>query len=245
MIMNIPFLSKPAIKFYSSFPQISNQYPIYPARNYKRSWVRDCAHAFSKYKKRIGDTKTLITAAKCPGIRESMESGYIVQSWFDFTIETNSDNQYEYTVHYPNMLKDYLESINYKNPLISDFDLKFSPLKIPTGNSLKSILKIWTPYHIEIPNTHKLLIAPIHYDDNQAFTACSGIIEGFEIDFNVHVYWHTTNGTVHIPAGTPLCQLIPIKKDSSDIKIETLPINSTINDKVERRRLLKFNRFQL
>ena len=38
-----------------------------------------------------------------------------------------------------------------------------------------------------------------------------GITDGLNPNFNVHLYWHVKEGRVHIPAGTPLCQVVPIK----------------------------------
>lgn len=233
-------IRKPKIKFYTEFPQITDQYPIYPARDYKRNWVRDCARAFAKYKGKVGDKQSLITATKCPGIRNVMESGYIVQSWFDFTIESTDK---DFKVHYPEQLEKHLSDIGYVNPLVNSFNTKYSPLQIPTGNSLQHIIKIWTPYHFEVPDTHELLVLPVQYDDNQSFTACTGSISGFEIDFNVHVYWNAVNETVHVPAGTPLCQLVPVLRDNTPIV--TNVADKDIKDQVAKRKFKKYSRFQL
>ena len=233
-------IRKPEVKFYTDFPAITDQYPIYPARDYKRAWVRNCAKAFSKYKDKIGDKQSLITATKCPGIRNVMESGYIVQSWFDFTIEATEK---DFKVHYPEQLEKHLADIGYTNPLVNSFNTRYSPLQIPTGNALPHIIKIWTPYHFEVPDTHELLVLPVQYDDNQTFNACTGSISGFEIDFNVHVYWNAVNQTVHVPAGTPLCQLVPIRRDQIPIKTEVA--SPGIREIAAKRKFKKYSRFQL
>lgn len=233
-------IKKPKIKFYSDFPEITEQYPIYPAREYKRKWVRDCAKSFAKYRDKMGDKHSLITSTKCPGIRNIMESGYIVQSWFDFTIETDGK---DFQVFYPEQLEKHMQDIGYTNPLVNSFNTKYSPLNIPTGQSLPHIIKIWTPYHFEVPDTHELMVLPVQYDDNETFTACTGSISGFEIDFNVHVYWHNTQGSAHVPAGTPLCQLVPIRRDKSTIVTEKS--NNYVRDQVAKRKFKKYSKFQL
>jgi hypothetical protein len=238
--MNIPFLKKPSVKFYSDFPEISDQYPIIPAREYKRSWVRNCAKSFARYKEKMNNSRSLITATKCPGMRNVMEKGFIVQSWFDFTIETTDK---DFKVFYPDNLETHLKNIGYQNPLVNSFDTKYSPLQIPTGNSLPHIIKIWTPYHFEVPKGYELLVLPIQYDDNLSFSACTGSISGFEIDFNVHVFWHEKNTRIHIPAGTPLCQLVPIK--SSSIDLNTLPSTDKVKSEVKKRKFKKYSKFQL
>ena len=226
--------------FYTEFQQLVKDYPIYPAKDYKRKWVKDCAANFIKYKKKFPNT---LTAAKCPGIRNVMESGYIVQSWFDFTIETNG-NEYEFTVEYSDGFQEYLDSIGYSGLLINSFNTKFSPVKIPTYDKLGSVIKIWTPYHINIPEGYSLSIEPVHYDDNNVFTACRGSLSsGMNVDFNVHVYWSEKNGKVFIPAGTPLCQVVPVKNESSAVKIEVA--NDDTISKIKELQQDKHNRFQL
>ena len=56
---------------------------------------------------------------------------------------------------------------------------------------------------------------PIPYLNNKHFTAAHGILDS---DFgpaklNVLLFWHTLNDKVMIPAGTPLCQYILVKKE--------------------------------
>jgi hypothetical protein len=219
---------KKEIKFFSLNQSITDTYPIYSAKDYKRKWVKNCAAAFQKYKNVVDNRNNVITAAKCPGMREIMEKGYIVTTWCDITIETAIDKPYEYKVYFPDSLDTYLKEVEYDKPIVSGFSMKDSPLKIPTGKNKKIILKFWSPWFIQTPNNYELLVMPVQYDDDPAFTACGGIIEsGNHVEFNIHVFWHETNGRVLIPAGTPLCQLIPIKKDP--IKIDFLKITDKIN----------------
>lgn len=232
--------SQTNIKFYTEFPHLVNNYPIYPSRDYRRNWVKDCAINYKKYKQRFPNT---ITAAKCPGMRSVMESGYIVQSWFDFTIETYG-HEYEFNVILPDGLKDHLESIGCNIPLINSFNTKFSPMRIPTYMNLGSIIKIWTPFHIEIPEGYSLSIQPVHYDDDPPFTACQGnLSSGMNVDFNVHVYWHKTHEKIFVPAGTPLCQVVPIKND--DIEVSIVTATEDIREYIRELHLEKQERFQI
>ena len=241
--MIIPFFNKPTVKFYSEFPTLTDLYPIYPSKNYQRKWVNRCAKSFAKYKKKSDGRYTNISTIKCPGIRNIMKNGYIIPSWCDFTIETSKDDLYGFKVYYPTQLEQFLEENNYKKPIISSFNMKMSPLKIPTRDNLKSILKVWIPYSYEIPKGYELMILPVQYDDDSPFTACSGSIEGFQIDLNIDLYWHEINNRVTIPAGTPLCQIIIIKK--SNINIEVLPADINIKKRTKSRLFQKFNKFQL
>lgn len=236
--MNIPFFKKPVVKFYSEYPEITDAYPIIPAREYKRKWVKNCAKAFAKYRKVKDGRATTITATKCPGIRNVMEEGYIITSWTDFTIETKDGHM---EVYYPTGLEKLLESMNYDQRIITSFNTDESPMRIPTGRNFSHIVKIFVPYSFDIPPGYELKIMPVHYDDNPMFTACEGTTEGFHIDFNVHMFWHTTEGRVTIEAGTPLCQIVARKKETLKI------VRSETNDQVKKdtmiRRFKKFNKF--
>lgn len=240
MIMNIPFLNKPVVKFHSECTLITDEYPIYPAKEYKRKWVKNCAMAFQKYKKVIDGRSSLITAAKCPGLRDVMESGYIVTTWHDFTIETNEKG---HEIFYPSLFEEFLKTVNLSHPKITTFDAKSGPMKIPTGNNYDQIFKIFIPYSFEIPKGYELLIMPVQYDDDPKFSACYGKCDGFQSDFNIHIFWHTKNGRVTIPAGTPLCQLVPIKKSSIGIEVKEATPN--ILKKAKAKLFHKMTRFIL
>lgn len=230
---------KKSIKFYSECESITDTYPIYPARDYKRQWVKNCAKSFQKFKKLNDNTSNVRTAVMCPGIRGIMESGFIITTWFDFTIETNESDNYNYKVYTPESLDIYLDKVGYTNSrLITDFNTKQLPIRIPTNNYFGSIIKVHLPWSLEIPAKESLTILPVQYDDNPQFTACGGLLkEGFGVELNIHLFWHEKNGRVFVPAGTPLCQIIP-----------SCPIDFSVMDKkAERKRnrqMLKlFNRF--
>lgn len=234
MIMNLLsklFKKKPPVTFWSENEVINELYPIYPSKKHKRSWVKSCAAAYQKYKDRSANSGkyTLLTAAKCPGIRNIMEAGYIVQTWCDIVIETKDG---KYTAETPEHMNSILEQIDYKEGFVTHFDMRYSPMRIPYGdNNFPAILKFKCPYTFEVQPGYELMILPVAYDENPNFTACMGLTGGLNPNFNVHVYWHVKEGRVHIPAGTPLCQVIPVK---TGFEVETKEL-----DEDARKRILK------
>lgn len=219
---------EPVVTFWSENEIINDLYPIYPAKDLKRKWVKDCAKAFQKYRDKGAGKYTQLTATRCPGIRSITEAGYIMQTWCDIVI-TTKDGKYE--VETPHRLDPVLNRINYDKDILTDFDMRYSPMRIPTGNGIPFILKWHSPYTFEVKEGYNLMILPISYDDNQAFSACPGMTDGFNPNFNVHLYWHETDGRVHLPAGTPLCQLVPVKTG--------YPIETKIADEEAAKRIRK------
>jgi len=232
------FKRKPVVTFWSENEVINELYPIYPAKDYHRKWVKNCARAFQKYRKRESGKYTLLTATKCPGIRNIMEAGYIMQTWCDIVIETK-DGKYE--VELPQRLDPVLERINYDRPVITEFDMRYSPMRIPTGYNIPFILKWNSPYTFEVADGYNLIIAPVTYDDDPPFTACPGMTDGFNPNFNVHMYWHVKDGRIHIPAGTPLCQLIPVK---TGYNIETKIADAEATKRIRKKEFTMNNTFK-
>jgi hypothetical protein len=67
----------------------------------------------------------------------------------------------------------------------------------------------------------RLLFMPIPYPDQPDFSAVHGILEPGEFyDVNAILQIHRRPGQLHIPAGTPLCQLIPINDQELEVDIE-------------------------
>jgi|SRR6056300_55945 len=229
---------KPAVTFWSENEIINDLYPVYPAKEYKRKWVKNCATAFKKYKEKSAGKYTLLTVAKCVGIRNVMEAGYIVQTWCDIVIETK-DGKFE--VSTPEHLNPVLQDINYQEELVTHFDMRYSPVRIPVSeDNFQSILKFKSPYTFEVQPGYQCLILPVAYDDNPNFTACMGITDGLNPNFNVHLYWHVKEGRVHIPAGTPLCQVVPIKMG---YEVETQPATPEVVKRIRQKEFSMNNTF--
>ena len=102
---------------------------------------------------------------------------------------------------------------------------------------------MWLTFKGDIPKGYELQILPVYYDDDPKFTACPGKCEGFQSDFNVHIFWHEQNGRITIPAGTPLCQLVPVRKETIPLELKIADDNILL--KAKKRLFQKSNRFTL
>jgi hypothetical protein len=204
--------SNPQFQFYSSVPGVKEQFPIIESKEYKRKWVAPVANSYKTITDDLNNYgKPFTGVAKCPGIFGVLHTGWIVTSWFDFIIETK-DNGKSVGYRVPPFLKDNLSSnSSFDRSLINIMNLELPQMKIPIPpQSLNLLIKISTPWHVEIPKGWNLLIVPVSYSDENRFTSSTGILRPGDEEINPQLFWHQLNGVELIPAGTPLCQLIPV-----------------------------------
>ena len=204
------------LKFYSFLPDLTKDTQIAKASAMEFEWLKK---AFEDYKANNINSHT----SKCPGIISIMNSGYIQKTYQDVHITTKyfseNDGGFKWhssinqkALHYGNILNDYV-SCHAPDQLY-----KF---KLLPQNTLPSIVKIQSPWFVEIPKGYSLLSMPIPYGDTNNFTAATGILKGNNF-LNVQLYWHCLEGTIHIKKGTPLCQYILIKDEHIECEIKTM-----------------------
>lgn len=168
---------------------------------------------------------------KCPGIFSIMGTGWIQKSYIDFIIETNGDGESikwyslaEKQSKFDNAgpLKDYIES--HPPGQLAEFKA-FIP------STLKTVLKVQSPWVVDIPEGHSLLMMPIPYSDETRFTAAIGLLRGQQV-LNVQLFWHCLNSRELIPAGTPLNQMILLKDEHIDYTISKLENDNSIYQEI-------------
>jgi hypothetical protein len=210
------------IKFHCLLPEVMEKYPIIKAKEYKPLWLRDSALAYKQDLQNNSKTNHVNGTVKCSGIQSILNRGFILRTWHDLTIKTGTDpHKFEYII--PEAISSYLHARNYDSPLISWFDGEDPRMRVPVPDgSLKTIIKLTMPWSVEIPKGWSLLIQPIPYPDETAFTATHGVLDqGNFFEINPILVWHKMQSETLIKAGTPICQLIPIKNEQMDF--ENLP----------------------
>lgn len=205
--MNL-FKTKPKIEFYSvNFPQIYN-YPIEPISTVNRPWLTNIKeNVKNKYKNpHLHNSSSYL----CSGIREIMNTGYVLRAHHDFIIKTNGDGEtFEWSTP-----DSSLKPIGFFSP---EQYGDYGPLPEQT---LRSLIKIETPWRVILPKGWKLLVLPVTYIENQPFTSSIGILDTqISREINPILFWHNLNGEEFIEAGTPICQLIPIKTQITEFEI--------------------------
>lgn len=197
------------IEFYSVIDGIDLAYPPIPISDVKMSWVEKSQEAL---RNRIKQNSTDKTATHlCSGIRELTQLGYAITAWHDIELTTIGDgSQYHW----------YVPGTNYGN-----YDENIKPVEsFPAeiyGNhavlppqTLKTIIKIPTPWRVNMPKGWGLLTLPMHYADEDRFTQLIGILDPTRNPaLHAVLYWHRLHEKVTIKAGTPLFYVVPVKID--------------------------------
>jgi hypothetical protein len=214
------FFKKDKIKFYCNLPEVLEQYPIAKAKSHRFEWFKNSAAAYKKIAAERGTFQKISGTVKCFGLQNIMQSGYILRSWFDLTINTGTDpSQFEFSI--PEGIDFYLKARGFDRKLVAWFSGNESALTVPTpANSLKTLIKIATPWTVSIPKGYRLLMMPIPYPDEPEFSATHGIMEPGEFyDINAIIQVHKRPGQLFIPAGTPLCQMIVLRDEELEVEL--------------------------
>lgn len=193
------------VKFNSLSKYAFDHYPIKRAKDSNFEWVETARNNFLE--------SSSPNISKCPGIFSVMGLGWIQYSHRDIYINTNGDGV-SINHHIPSKFRSEFshDSVELHGPdQLSDF--------IDLGeNTLKTIVKIGSPWWVEIPKGYSLLCMPVAYSGETKFTAATGILRG-KMPLHVQLYWHHMNGTAKIKQGTPLNQLILLKDGVQDYDV--------------------------
>lgn len=219
MIKNLFKRKDPKIEFVSLLPEVAQIMPIEPAKNIKYDWLKRAREDYSNQRKADPEpTHKVSHITRCPGISSINRQGWVQRAWQDISIRTNGDGT----------SFDWITPINQKT-VDCDHNWKwqyvdfhpeslYGQYKRQNNTTLKTVIKIQSPWMVYIPKGYYLMSMPIPYSDRHEFTAATGLLDpDYGPNFlNVQIFWHVLDGEVHIPAGTPLCQYILIKKDKFD-----------------------------
>lgn len=193
----------------------------YPARKYMPDW-------FKAIPAKIDPGLNSSTVKRCPPFLDAMVAGWIIPLAADVEIKTNHDAsgvEYKWTFH-----KTMIEN-HAKEQVTSE--------KCPAPHDILPPMK-WTNFWaIKCPPGYSILFTPPFNRPEPRFTCFTGIVDcdgyfefvNFPFTFNIP-NWHGV-----IEAGTPLVQVIPIKRDTFDIKSVIRAFNQEDHKELNKTRL--------
>ena len=211
-MFNIFKKKAPEFEFYTTIPGLAHVFPIVPTRRVKMPWLAESQSRFRAIMNSNRNSPAVKSTAShmCSGIGELAQAGWVLTTWHDIEITTNGDGRmFEWKIPPMNRTLHFSHISSFDPDLFGDF-VDFPP------QSLKTLVKINTPWHVRAPRGWGLLMIPLQYHNETRFSGCTGIIDPeLSSILNGLLFWHVLNDRVLLPAGTPLCQIIPIRLGST------------------------------
>lgn len=176
----------------------SNFYPK-PAKKLIPQWYKDMESRFPEGKER--NINSLSTVKKCMPVFDSLTSGYIIETWCDISIIIE-DGEPRYRTPFEGFIEEnsHPRKQAYKHPAANEF-------KFP---------KFINPWAIKTPSGYSCLFVPPMNNSNEWFECLPGIVDTDKYNAPVNFPFILKNPgkEIIIPAGTPIIQVIPFKRDS-------------------------------
>jgi len=194
--------------FYTTIKGIEKTMPIIASKEYKHSWI-----------KKAIDNELSKNVTRCPGIFKIKNEGWLIRTWQDINLSIK-DSEYKWQTP----LNQKTLSTHFEFDQIGHHDeiFLYNHFDNWPKNTFSKIIKINTPWVVDVPKGYLLhQIHPAYLDENR-FTAVPGTYTsetGLNC-LNVPVFWHATEGEFLIKAGTPIAQLILTKKEDINYSIE-------------------------
>jgi hypothetical protein len=179
-------------------------YPPKPAVKDIPDWYINTEEYYTGKKEFLKDGSTPHTVKKCMPVFDAMTSGYIIYSQVDVQVTQDIDSPY-YMWRSQNA--------------ISFHPVEQAPLH-PNKNNFP--YPKWTnPYSIKTSPGYSCLFTNIMHRENKIFTILPGIVDTDNYSSPVHFPFVLNDPKWEgvIPAGTPIAQVIPFKRDSWQMKI--------------------------
>lgn len=216
---------KPSIEFISTVNGLPEECLPYPSKKKLPKWIR-CYDNFDNSRP---------TIRRCPGILDYAEMGYIVPLWADLKIDYDSSLMFlapKFSVPWANAL------------LHSKEQFRGTPLEA-MSYPYSNVIKIEAPWRIRLSRGYSsLLVNPIYNDAHPSITAIPGCIDhdafhtaNIFVSFNLY-----GNGTVLIPRGTPLYQVLPFKRSVFSYSVRTQTIEDSVDSAREGNMLGTLNK---
>jgi hypothetical protein len=217
----IRLFKKPKIVFECLIPGVERLMPMIEAKDIRHAWVNRAVAEFKtdRQNPEFGMHKQVHTA-KCPGIFNLQRHGWVMRTWQDITIETFGDgSRFEWTCPIDQTLlnKQAGECVGFH----SDIQLA-NYMENWSSNTLRTLLKIQSPWRCVVPKGYYLMEMPVAYADENRFTTVSGFFSHEQglAQMNPQLLWHVMNGKTLIKAGTPIAQYILIPKDKYEMEVK-------------------------
>lgn len=199
---------------------VLEDYKPQPASRCIPDWYKGLESYIGEVKRPSGDGQTSATIKRCMPVFDAITGGYIIPTYVDVFVSQRP-------VLNPNNLDEKETAPYYEWPSMKP--LGFHPItqapKHPTRNALHdtaSYPKWNNPWGIKTPPGYScLFVQPFHRES--MFTILPGVVDtdSYNAPVNFPFALNDWKFEGFIPAGTPMVQVIPFKRDSWQMSIGT------------------------
>jgi len=171
----------------------------YRASKVLPTWYKQTPSYLNGNKKTIGNEGTsLATIKRCMPVFDALTAGYIIPTVVDVYVTQKNGAAY---YNWPSG-----DIIEFHNPEQAELHPKTNTLMVP---------KWMNPWSIKTPKGYSTLFTNPLHGDNPYFTIFPGIVDTDVYQVPVNFPFVLTDPTFEglIPAGTPIAQVIPIKRE--------------------------------
>lgn len=197
---------------------VPEEYGPKPADKFIPSWYKDLESYLSGQKKPDGNGKTSPTAKRCMPIFDALVSGYILTTYVDVWVKQVQQTPEEVISKASTTIPEYDTQPFYEWPSFEP--LGFHPIEQAPQHPVQGSHKIsypkWNnPWAITTPVGYSVLfVQPLHRES--IFTILPGVVDtdSYHAPVNFPFVLNQANTFEGlIPAGTPMAQVIPFKRD--------------------------------
>ena len=202
---------EPVIFFETEKWAVRKHAPIEPAGKFKpEAWKKMPAYV-NKQKHKIDSDQT---SKGCPGIKDFMETGFVIPAWCDMEIIPSEDGNYVNT--------------RYSDPTYNAAHHPADQVSVPgaeilTKFGVRAAVKLDCPWKIWQPKDWILMYLPMFFFEGRNYEAIPGVIDhdlGALISpINIMLL---EKKITKIKLGEPLVQVVPIKREKVTARTSAL-----------------------
>ena len=195
------------IKFTPLFDNVIEMFYPKPSSEYIPDWYKNQS-PYTNDKRHVNDNGVInSTIKKCIPVFDSITAGYIIVTCMDIEIEKKDDGSYY------KWARAFKSSLGVVEPIV--FHRSEQADKHPFFSYGTNPPKFTNPWSIQTPKGYStLFITPMHRD--LPFEILPGIVDTDRhiSEVNFPFFLKDPNWSGMIPAGTPIAQVIPFKRDA-------------------------------
>lgn len=203
---------------------VEKEYYPKPATEYLPEWYKETPSYIGEKKQILSDAGLTQTVKKCLPFFDAMTSGYIIPTYVDVYVRNDNGEPYYSWAHY--------DAISFHGK--QQFN------NHPHGKNFVEAPKWKNPWAIKVPDGYSVLFVPPFHQPNDIFKVLDGVVDcdKYTAPTNFPFFLNDKNFEGLIPAGTPMVQVIPFKRENWKMQIggsketeEAFKVHKRINHK--------------